>query len=606
VAEWGPRPGGAPAPRVAPAPTSNGCLSVLASFTAFLGFVLLGPAPTAGVVLLMLGGSYFGWLVLGQQRHNIALRNEKNRQEREVVAWRNSRPDVLAAQSEEPLREVRELTAAGGGGVFLGITPDYREWTTAHEQQAVLVLGPPRSGKTSGLIVPAILGSRGPVVSTSTKTDVLMATAATRSDLGRVWLFDPSGTEDVPDNVLELHWSPVQSSRTWDGARAIADAMVGASSAGAGVDNATFWTESAKALLAPLLHAAALSGSSVSDVRRWLARSDFETPGKVLEQHAAETAADDLDAIANTEERELSSILSTTRQVLHAYGSDAAAVRSRQQNFDAHTFVRSQDTVYITAPSHLQHLLAPLVVGLLEEIRLATYAAARQAANAGSRFPSVLWALDEVANMAPMRNLPSIVSEAGGQGLQVMACFQDLSQAKARWDKAADGFLTLFGTKVIFAGIGESGTLTALSTLAGDWDRPYTVMTTSNGTQRSIGFPFGAQLGSNASLGHQFTTQREARISAAEIANVPAGHALILRANRWGLVQVTPYYSAEPWTTVMRRAPASVQQRGGPDALQPPGASSVASADAAAVPEQHGTQTRSAQVERAPGTGRRA
>ena len=43
-------------------------------------------------------------------------------------------------------------------------------------QHSVLVLGPPRSGKTSGLLIPNVLSAEGAVVTTSTKPDVLDAT----------------------------------------------------------------------------------------------------------------------------------------------------------------------------------------------------------------------------------------------------------------------------------------------------------------------------------------------------------------------------------------------------------------------------------------------
>ena len=67
--------------------------------------------------------------------------------------------------------------------------------------------------------------------------------------------------------------------------------------------------------------------------------------------------------------------------------------------------------------------------------------------------------LDEVANIAPIHDLPAHVSEAGGQHLHVMACLQDLSQARNRWgDAAADGFLSLFQTKLILTGIADSRT----------------------------------------------------------------------------------------------------------------------------------------------------
>ena len=77
-------------------------------------------------------------------------------------------------------------------------------------------------------------------------------------------------------------------------------------------------------------------------------------------------------------------------------------------------------------------------------------------------------ALDELANIAPVPDLPSMVSEGGGQGLVTLACLQDLSQARHRWGAQADGFLSLFGSTVVLAGIGDVDTLRALSTLAGD------------------------------------------------------------------------------------------------------------------------------------------
>ena len=85
----------------------------------------------------------------------------------------------------------------------------------------------------------------------------------------------------------------------------------------------------------------------------------------------------------------------------------------------------------------------------------------------------VFFCLDEVANIAPIHDLPALVSEAGGQGLHVMACLQDLSQARARWgDGAAEGFLTLFQTKLVLPGISDPRTLEALSLVLGEIDRP--------------------------------------------------------------------------------------------------------------------------------------
>ncbi|MCA1656898.1 MAG: TraM recognition domain-containing protein, partial [Actinobacteria bacterium] len=132
-------------------------------------------------------------------------------------------------------------------------------------------------------------------------------------------------------------------------------------------------------------------------------------------------------------------MFSATAGVLALYNTDSARAVAAAPNFDPDAFAASTGTVFIAAPAHLQALCAPLVVGLLEQIRHASY---RRAPN-GTRGLPVFFCLDEVANIAPIHDLPALVSEAGGQGLHVLACLQDLSQARTRWgDAAAEGFLS--------------------------------------------------------------------------------------------------------------------------------------------------------------------
>ena len=80
--------------------------------------------------------------------------------------------------------------------------------------------------------------------------------------------------------------------------------------------------------------------------------------------------------------------------------------------------------------------------------------------------------LDELANIAPLHDLPTLIAEGGSQGVVTLACLQDLAQARARWDREADGFLSLFGTKLVFPGIGDTRTLEAVSLLAGEHEVP--------------------------------------------------------------------------------------------------------------------------------------
>jgi TraM recognition site of TraD and TraG len=71
----------------------------------------------------------------------------------------------------------------------------------------------------------------------------------------------------------------------------------------------------------------------------------------------------------------------------------------------------------------------------------------------------MLFMLDECANIAPIPDLPAMLSEAGGQGLQTVVVLQDLSQARRHWKADADGLLTLFGAKAILSGIADTTTL---------------------------------------------------------------------------------------------------------------------------------------------------
>jgi type IV secretion system protein VirD4 len=427
-----------------------------------------------------------------------------------------------------------DATAVDRGqvGVPLGVTP---QGTTrlSRTEQAVLVIGPPRSGKTSGVIVPALRTHRGPVVSTSTKPDVLAATLQARSRLGRVWWFDPTGKAGpAPMGVEVLRWSPTLCSVEWDGALLMARAMVTGARVGAEVTESSHWSRRAQALLAPLLHAAALGSRPITDVLGWVAEHNLTDPLRTLEQNpGTELARGALAGIGNTEARERSSIFSACADALDAYRANAAATAAQDPNFYPGRFVLTSDTVYIHAPAEDQQLAAPLVCGLLAEIRRATY----QAHHAGVLKGRMLFALDEVANIAPLEELPQTASEGGSQGLTLLAVLQDLSQARQRWGTAADGFLTLFGAKLILGGVADRSTLESISVALGEYDRQLIASSKVNVPGRWF-----------AQWGHTYSTQRTRVLSPGEIAKLPAGRLLHLDGVRWELLGLdTPQAEAQ-------------------------------------------------------------
>jgi type IV secretory pathway TraG/TraD family ATPase VirD4 len=284
------------------------------------------------------------------------------------------------------------------------------------------------------------------------------------------------------------------------------------------------------------------SAYDIGTLAGWVLGHDLDQPRVVLENSRSTLALGMLAGVQNTEARERSSILSATADALEAYSSTGALLAAQHPNFDAQTFVRSHDTIYIHAPAEQQALAAPLVCGLLSEIRAATYKAHREQAPTGR----VLLALDEAANVAPLEDLPQIASEGGGQGLSLLACFQDLSQARARWRDQADGFLTLFGSKLILTGVADPRTLEAVSLALGEYDREM-VSTTA---------PRGGLFGSGSSGPYRqrpartVSTQRQRVLSPGEIANIPSGRGLHLDGVAWELLTLTPAWRDQPWQTI--------------------------------------------------------
>jgi type IV secretory pathway TraG/TraD family ATPase VirD4 len=166
-------------------------------------------------------------------------------------------------------------------------------------------------------------------------------------------------------------------------------------------------------------------------------------------------------------------------------------------------------------------------------------------------------ALDEAANIAPMPDLPAVVAEGGSQGVLTLACFQDLSQARMRWAGAADGFLSLFGVKVVLPGIGDLRTLELVSRLAGDVDVPV----------RSVSRrPWWTGRHGGRTVG--WTTRRQPRLPVNAVAQLAPGTAVMISGPAPPqLLRLIPWFSTAAF------ARPSVPQRAFPPVceLRPPG-----------------------------------
>src|SRR5207302_8311761 len=123
---------------------------------------------------------------------------------------------------------------------------------------------------------------------------------------------------------------------------------------------------------------------------------------------------------------------------------------------------------YIIGPSHQQRVIAPLIAGLVDSIAHGAMALAAKYDNGRLQEPLLL-ALDEVANIAPLDSLPSLVSEGGGRGIITMWAAQNLAQLRDRYSpEKAKAILAATGAKVIFGGLTVSEDLREISSWAGE------------------------------------------------------------------------------------------------------------------------------------------
>src|SRR5581483_7656719 len=88
----------------------------------------------------------------------------------------------------------------------------------AEDRHALVAFGPPQSGKSAGLAVPALLEWEGPAVASSIKTDLLGTTERRRRALGEAFVFDPFELTGAGSST----WSPLYAAHTWDGALEVA------------------------------------------------------------------------------------------------------------------------------------------------------------------------------------------------------------------------------------------------------------------------------------------------------------------------------------------------------------------------------------------------
>jgi type IV secretion system protein VirD4 len=337
-------------------------------------------------------------------------------------------------------------------------------------ESSVLLVAPPRQGKTSQAIIPWLRTFPGAAVVTSVRTDVLEATATLRS--GTSWLLDLDTTQHWPHQV---QWTPIAAAGDFEIARRRAEVMIQVGKPeSSDSSNAGFFAMTATNLLAAWLHTAALCGKTMADVRQWSLDPTDDTPIRLLRDAVNAEAGvvkllDGLYRQPDTTRSNLWTTVQTGTSCLFGKAAKAVFCGTVADSFDIDAFLRSgQDTLYLVVDEKKADVLAPLITAFVDEITTTAMSLAKQSEN-GRLDPPLGLILDEVSNVVPLPDLPQAMSYLAGFGVFVVAVLQNLAAAEHRWGTAGRRMLWSNATVKIALGGLAGDDLDDFSQLAGTY-----------------------------------------------------------------------------------------------------------------------------------------
>jgi type IV secretory pathway TraG/TraD family ATPase VirD4 len=475
----------------------------------------------AALLTVLIAAAALGLLVL---RRGAGKRAVVDRAARFMATSRQ----LAHLQTKQALATSRRLGAPHSPGIPLGRLVIGGQMLYSSFEDMVTVVAGPRVGKSTSLVIPAIIAAPGAVVTTSNKRDVLDATRDLRTDHGPVWVFDPQA---VAREKPSWWWNPL--SYVTDDVRAAKLAQYFASGSRA-TDAKTdaFFDAAGQNLLAGLLLAAAVHGRPIRDVFTWLTDPLEEAPVRALRDGGYPLAAEAVLGVIQSTDKLRGSIYSTAQEMaaclknthVDAWINPRPGHDPRPQ-FHPETFVAGGGTLYSLSKEGAG-TAGPLVTALTA----ATLEAATDLADvsAGGRLQVPLVAiLDEAANVCRWRDLPDLYSHFGSRGIPIMSVFQSWSQGVAVFGR--EGMLKLWSASNAFLYLGsvkENDFLQNLAELIGDYDRETTTATLNKGARST-----------------STALKRERILGVDELAALPRGRAILLTTGtRAALLRTVPWY----------------------------------------------------------------
>lgn len=463
-----------------------------------------------------------------------------------VGAVQRRTPDGMASR-----RQVRATTRDTASAVTAPFATYRGLPVVARLEDSCVVVAPSRAGKTTSLAAPRVVDAPGPVVATSTKVDLLRLTAGARAKRGPVHVWDADRITGWPDLA---RWDVVAGCDDVREAAGRARAMVAARPLGQ-ARNAAFFAATAETVLRCLLHAAALGGGSMREVVAWSRDFAVDEPYAVLRDHpgAAPGWFDDLRKYCRAGAPETTSSTDMSLGLVLGCLADPAVLDlvcpAPGEGIDIDALVApgcdDPATLYVVCEGGSAASTAPLSTALISAVVRAGRRAS-QARDDGRLDPACTFVLDEAPNVAPIPEMPLLLSDGGGRGLPAWVFAQSFGQLRARWGR--DEADTMWGSspiKLVLGGASETDDLERLSRLMGE--RRVRRVSTS----RSHG----------SGWSRQSSTEKERVMPVKAIRQLDVGQALLLyRSLPPAVVDLTPWWKRKDASSFQRPAASPTPQ----------------------------------------------
>lgn len=356
---------------------------------------------------------------------------------------------------------------AGQAHITLGVSMHRPAQTVAVSRaESIAVIAPPQTLKTA-FISDLILRAPGAVLATSSRADQWRQTTALRERTGPVLVLDADGNGPGTN----FGWNPVAGCENPVTAMRRAGDFMHASPRDPGGKDS--WHEDrGKRLMQLALHAAALSGRDMYQVRQWCQNPDEAAFLKaLLRVGAARGWADTLEATLGQEPEFLNSATTSAEAALGWMDDPemASVACPGFRGLDVARFLRNGDgTIYLIGSQRPYGSLTPFFTAFTSEYMEQARTLAERSPDGRLPVPMTL-ALDEAATTARV-DLPRWLAVTAGYNITVVVGLQAISQLEANWGGPAQAeiILNLLSTKVIGGGVTSPADLERLSVICGE------------------------------------------------------------------------------------------------------------------------------------------